>query len=253
MSKTRAKLTKAVWAVIPAVAIMLSGCGGEETAGGLETGDSYLITGEYPAAVASYRSVESDSVDQKLQIRLATALLKDGYYNQALSELDKIPQPGARAQYLRSLCCLRLGDVALAQNAVEQSLQANPDDPLALSLLARIRFLQKQYQLSGEAYQRALSLSSDEQMRTSLYYNLAMSQLMAGNFRDADTTFNQYLARQNYITREDNRIAGAIAYSVGDHARAYRHWKNLSARERKQVLDTIVDESAVYQQLAAVN
>ena len=100
-------------------------------------------------------------------------------------------------------------------------------------ILGQVKFLQKEYAQSIEAYQNALAASSDEAVRTKLYYNLAMSQLSAGQAAQADASFNCYLVKQNFVTAEDNRTAGAIAYAAGDDERALRHWQKLSGRKNR--------------------
>ena len=77
-----------------------------------------------------------------------------------------------------------------------------------------------------------------------------MAQLLAGEFTKADNSFKQYLVRQNFVTKEDNRVAGAIAYSVSDHQRALRHWEKLNAKEKQEILNAIADESETYSPLA---
>jgi tetratricopeptide (TPR) repeat protein len=95
-----------------------------------------------------------------------------------------------------------------------------------------------------------LAASSNETVRTKLYYNLAMVQLLAGEFKQADNSFKQYLVKQNFVTAEDNRTAGAIAYAAGDHDRALRHWQKLSGKEKQQIMNAISDESNAYGRLA---
>ena len=228
---------------------LLAGCAGQ-SAKLVTTGDSQMAAGNYKLAAQRYQKAQKCKPSEKVQLRLATALLKTGKYNEALVELDKVKQGSYKADYLRAVCYMGLNDVATAEKNVEQALQGNPNDSFALALLGRIKFLQKQYAQSIEAYKTALAASSDETVRTKLYYNLAMAQLLAGEFTQADNSFKQYLVKQNFVTAEDNRAAGTIAYAVGDKDRALRHWQKLSGREKQEILNAIADDSKTYGELA---
>ena len=123
---------------------------------------------------------------------------------------------------------------------------------MALGLLARIHFLQKQYGQSIASYRQALAASANQDVRTTLYYNLAMAQLSSGDFAGADESMSAYLSRQNYVTAEDNKVAGAIAYALGDHQRAFRRWQHLTSKQKREILNAIEDDSDVYSKLASV-
>ena len=232
--------------------VALAGCGGQPTVGMLQTGDRQMRVGDYVSAVKSYESVPAEEAEGKEQVplRLATAQIKLGHHREALDALEKASEPSLQAAYLRAVCHLGLNDVAGAEASVEQALQVKPDDSLALGLLGRVRFLQKQYVHSATAYRRALASSSDESVRTSLYYNLAMAEMLAGQLAAADESFQQYLVRQKYVTAVDNRAAGAIAYAVGDRDRALRHWQRLNGNEKQQILNAIAEEAETYGALA---
>jgi len=234
------------------LSVLLAGCAGQSTKL-VTTGDSQMAVGNYQSAAERYQKAQKRKASDKVHLRLATALLKAGKYNEALAELDKVPQGSPKADYLRAVCYLGLNDVAEAEKSLEEALQEKPNDSFALALLGRIKFLQKQYAQSIEAYKTALAASSDETVRTKLYYNLAMAQLLAGEFTQADNSFKQYLVKQNFVTAEDNRAAGAIAYAVGDHDRALRHWQKLSAKEKQEIQNAIADESKTYGELAVAN
>jgi tetratricopeptide (TPR) repeat protein len=235
-----------------ALSALLAGCAGEQ-AKLVTSGDRQMLAGNYQSAAEQYQKAQKREASDKVQLRLATALLKAGRYNEALAELDKASQGLPKADYLRAVCYVGLNDVASAQKSLEQALQGTPDDSHALALLGRLKFLQKQYAQSIEAYKLALTTSSDEAVRTKLYYNLAMAQMLAGQFKQADDSFKQYLVKQNFVTAEDNRTAGAIAYAAGDHDRALRHWQKLSGKEKQQILNAIAEESKAFGELAAAN
>lgn len=231
---------------------LLVGCAGQHTKL-VTTGDNQMASGNYRSAAERYQKAQKSNASDKVHLRLATALIKTDEYNQALAELEKVSQGSHKANYLKAVCYLGLNDVANAQTSLEQALQVKPNDSFALALLGRIKFLQKQYAQSIEAYKTALAVSSDQSVRTKLYYNLAMVQLLAGEFTQADSTFKQYLVKQNFVTVEDNRIAGVIAYAVGDRERALRHWQKLSGKEKQEILNAIADESETYGELAVAN
>jgi tetratricopeptide (TPR) repeat protein len=163
------------------LAAMLAGCASEQ-AELVTAGDSQMAAGNYRAAAARYQEAQECEASDKVHLRLATALQKAGSYNEALAELDKASKGLPKADYIRAVCYLGLNDVANAQKSLEQALQGRPDDSLALALLGRLKLLQKQYAQSIEAYRTALATSSDEAVRTRLYYNLAMAQLLTGQF-----------------------------------------------------------------------
>jgi len=231
---------------------LLVGCSGQHTKL-VTTGDSHMASGNYRSAAERYQKAQKSNATDKVHLRLATALIKTDECNQALAELDKVSQGSHKADYLRAVCYLGLNDVANAQSSLEQALQEKPNDSLALALLGQIKFLQKQYTQSIEAYKTALAVSSDQTVRTKLYYNLAMVQLLVGEFTQADSTFKQYLVKQNFVTAKDNRIAGAIAYAVGDRERALRYWQKLSGKEKQEILNAIEDETETYGELAVAN
>jgi len=243
--------------VLPLVAVFLlviaGGCTNQRCASLVNAGDSQMLAFNYQSAAQYYQKAEKIKASDKVCLRLATALVKEGEYTEALAKLDKISQGSPKADYLRAVCSLGLNDVTSAQRSIEKSLQGNPDDSFALAVLGQVKFLQKEYTQSIEAYQNALATSSDEAVRTKLYYNLAMSQLLAGRATQADESFNHYLVKQNFVTAEDNRMAGAIAYAAGDHERALRHWQKLSGKEKQEILNAIAGESVTYGVLAIAN
>ena len=237
-----------------AVVIPLIGCNAQRSAQLLNTGDRHMRVGSHSDAVRDYQHAVELNATDKARLRLAAGMIKLSRHADALKQLEQVTEaPPGRVDYLTAVCRLGLNDVANAHKAAETALQANPDDCLTLALLGRIRFLQGNYPQSITAYNRALTSASSERLRTRLYYNLAMTQLLAGDFAHADQAFNQYLAQQRYIDATDKKMAGAIAYAVGDHARAYRYWQHLSEKEKQGILNALSDEDALYEKLAAAN
>ena len=228
---------------------MIAGCTSQRSAKLMTAGDSQMLAGNFPSAAEQYQKAQKLKETDKIQLRLVMATIKEGKFTEALAKLDKITQASPKADYLRAVCYLGLNDVANAQRNLERALGGNPNDSIALALLGRIKFLQKQHTQSIEAYRTALATSSDEGVRTKLYYNLAMAQLLAGEFTQADNSFKNYLVKQNFVTAEDNRLAGAIAHAVGDHQRALRHWQKLNGKEKQEILNAIADESQMYEGL----
>jgi tetratricopeptide (TPR) repeat protein len=224
------------------LALLGAGCAGPQKAELVLQGDRQMAVQDFASAAQSYRLAQAQQAADDTSLRLATALIRSGKHNEALVELDKVKQDSGKSLYLKALCHVALNDVPNAERHIEQALQATPNDSLTLALLGQVKFLQKEYARSAEAYQDALANCSDETMRTKLHYNLAMSQLSAGRFKQADDTFKLYLVKQRFVTAEDNRTAGAIAYAAGDKDRAFRHWKNLGRKEQQQILNTIADE-----------
>jgi len=220
-----------------------AGCAGPGKSGLIVEGDRQMRLADFASAAERYRLAQQREDADETCLRLATALIRSGRHDEALGELAKIKMDSQKSLYLKALCYVALNDVPNAERHIEQALQAKPDDSLTLALLGQIKFLRKEYARSAEAYKDALANSSGETVRTKLHYNLAMSQLLAGQFKSADDTFKQYLIKQSFVTAEDNRTAGAIAYAVGDKERAFRHWKNLSGKEQQQILNAIVDPS----------
>lgn len=238
-----------------AVAMLIGGCSVQQSKKLIAAGDDEMIAGNYDQAVANYQQAQKLDQQSDLQLRLALSQIKLANYSQALEHIKALSEsdttPATQRDYLTALCKLGLNDVSGAYEAVENSLQAKPNNALALALLGRIKFLQKQYPPSIAAYKQALAYTADESVRTILNYNLAMTQLLNGDFADADASMTTYLSRQKYVTAADNKIAGAIAYASCDHSRAFRHWQHLSQREKQSILDAIVDDSEVYEKLAA--
>jgi len=229
---------------------MIAGCTSERSTKLITAGDSEMLAGNFSSATQSYQKAQKLKETDKVQLRLAMVTIKEGKFTKALAELDQVSQASPRVHYLRAVCYLGLNDVANAQANLEKALQGNPNDSFALALLGRVKFLQKQPIQSIEVYRTALAASSDEAVRTKLYYNLAMAQLLAGEFTQADNSFKNYLVKQKFVTAKDNRLAGAIAYAVGDHQRALRHWQKLNGKEKQEILNAIADESQMYEGLA---
>lgn len=238
--------------VAAAVVMPLTGCNAQRSAQLLATGDRHMRVGSHTDAVRDYQQAVKLNATDKGRLRLAAGMIKLGRYADALKLLNEVTDaPPGPVDYLTAVCRLGLNDVAAAHTAAETALQANPDDCLTLALLGRIRFLQGNYPQSITAYNRALTSASSERLRTRLHYNLAMAHLLAGQFTHADQAFNQYLARQKYVDATDKKMAGAIAYAVGDHARAYRYWQHLSEKEKQGIMNALADEDALYEKLAA--
>lgn len=224
------------------LALLGAGCSGPQKAELIIQGDRHMRMADFASAADQYRQAQEQEATDQTCLRLAAALIRSNRHNEALSELTKIKQDSHKSPYLKALCYVALNDVPNAERHIEQALQTKPNDALTLALLGQIKFLQKEYARSAEAYQDALASSSDEAIRTKLHYNLAMAQLLSGQFRQADDTFRRYLVTQSFVTAEDNRTAGAIAYAAGDRERAFRHWKNLSSKEQQQILNAVADQ-----------
>jgi tetratricopeptide (TPR) repeat protein len=231
-----------VYSFVLILAVLGAGCAGPQKAELVVQGNRQMAAQDFASAAESYRLAQAQEVADDTCLRLATALIRSGKHTEALAELAKVKQDSGKSLYLKAVCYVALNDVPNAERHIEQALQATPNDGLTLALLGQVKFLQKEYARSAEAYQDALANCSNETMRTKLHYNLAMAQLLAGRFKQADDTFKQYLVKQRFVTAEDNRTAGAIAYAAGDRERAFRHWKNLSRKEQQQILNTIADE-----------
>ena len=236
-----------------AVAFLGSGCVGTQRAPLVQQGDRHMLAGDYGSAAVQYRKASEQDPSDAPRLRLATALIQSDRHSEALTELAKVGQDSHKSLYLKALCCVALNDVSNAELLIEQALQEKPNDSQTLALLGRVKFLQKEYARSAEAYQNALANSANETVRTKLHYNLAMTQLSAGRFKEADDTFKLYLVKQKFVTKEDNRMAGAIAYAAGDRERAFRHWKTLSSKEQRQILNAIDDEPQRTAEVALVN
>jgi tetratricopeptide (TPR) repeat protein len=235
------------------LALLGAGCAGNQRASLVTQGDQYMQAGSYGPAVEQYRKASEQDASDATRLRLAAALIQSGRHSEALSELAAIGQDSHKSLCLKATCCVALNDVSNAERLIEQALQDKPDDCQTLALLGRVKFLQKEYDRSAEAYQNALANSADDAVRMRLHYNLAMAQLSAGRFKEADDTFKLYLVKQKFVTKEDNRVAGAIAYAAGDSERAFRHWKTLSSKEQRQILNAIDDEPHRAAEVAAAN
>lgn len=209
-----------------------------------------MQNGNYASATMHYQSARSKNDSEGISLRLATAMVKSHHYKDALAELNRMNHASPQSQYLRAVCHLALNDVANGKSCLEESLKARPNDAMALSLLGRIHYLQQQYVQSAETYLEALAASSDPQVREKLLYNLAIAQMQAGQFATADQTFKQYLRKHAYVSQEDNKMAGAIAYAAGDRQRALNHWQKLPPKERKAILNAIDTDATAYQVLA---
>lgn len=231
------------------VALLLSGCASQGSAKRITSADKHMSTGNYMAAVQYYKDAQAEDDSPELSLRLATALIKDGRFDAALAELNRLDQDSAKADYLKATCYLSLNDVANAKINLEKSLRQRPDDALALSLLGRIHFLQQQFTQSAETYANALAVSSNPVIREKLLYNLAMAQFRAGKFTEADQSFKQYLSKHDYVTEEDEKLGGAIAYAAGDRQRALKHWQKLTHRERQAILNALGDDAVAVQTL----
>ena len=250
MNQTREHLKCPLPAIVLlACAVLFAGCA--NTAKMVRDGDRALQSGDYGLAAQSYKSIAHDERDEDVTLKLAWLYWKQDQCQACLRELEQITQNRpAQADYLAALCYLRQNDLTRARRHTEISLQGDPRNSLTVGLLGQILFLEKQYPQSIEAYRKSLEMASDPSVRLKLHYNLAMAQLAAGDFAAADESFKQYLVRQRYVSSDDNRTAGAIAYARGDHQRAYRHWSQLDPVEKKQILDVIGNESEQYSQLS---
>lgn len=251
MKQTKKTSNKALLVCILLMSILiLSGCATNSTLL-MQEGNQAMASGNYELAAQTLQKIPHDKKTEETSLNLAWIYWKQGQTQACLNELaDLTGQRPAQADYLAALCYLRQNEMAKARRHTEKSLQSDPGNSLAIALLGEIMFLQKQYDRSIEAYQDALEHSSDPQVRLKLHYNLAMAQLLAGDFSGADNSFKKYLVRQSYVNSEDRRMAGAIAYANGDHQRAYRHWNKLDPASKKQILDVVADESEFYTQLA---
>lgn len=230
---------------------LVAGCASQGSAKRVNTADKHMSAGNYEAAARQYQDAQAKHDSPELSLRLATALIKDGRFDQALAELNRLKQESAKAEYLKAACYLSLNDVGNAKDHLEKSLKQRPNDALALSLLGRIHFLQQQFTQSAETYENALAASSSPAIREKLQYNLAMAQFRAGQFAQADQTFKQYLSKHEYVSEDDERLGGAIAYAAGDRQRALKHWQKLPHRERQAILNALEDDATTYQMLVS--
>ena len=248
------KLVKSWVGVMAAVALVAGGCQTQQSAELVSKGDNRMLLADYSGAADHYEEAVTLNPNAATHLRLAVARVKLGQYGEALVPLGKLGgETSPRTDYLAAVCHLNLGDVPRAEERLTQALAVNPADPLALALLGRIRFLQKRYPETVAAYQKALAVSSQDSVRTKVYYNLAVAQLLSGQFIEADASFREYLSQQNHVGVSDKKLGGAMAYATGDHSRAYKYWQNLSAAERREILDAIADESQAYDKLASAN
>ena len=240
----RTEMPLLVW-VAMSFGLVAGGCGSQSRVGLIERGDRALLEGQYDDAAAQYAAAQKRDRTPAVSLRLATALLKEDRPAEALAELDRSGDMSSKAHYLRAVCGMALNDVPEAKKWAEQALQGNANDAMALSLVARIHFLQQHYAQSARVYQDALSFSSDEQIRSVLLRNLAVAQFQAGHFSQADETFNRYLGSQDFVTEEDKRLAGSVAYAAGDRDRAFKHWQTLPAKQRQAILDALASDTEI--------
>ena len=229
--------------------VLMSGCASQGGTKRVTNADRHMSAGDYAAAARAYKEAQGRDDSPELSMRLATALIKDGRFDEALAELNRLNQDSAKSEYLKAACYLSLNDVGNAKDHLEKSLKQRPNDALALSLLARIHFLQQQFTQSAETYENALAASSTPAVREKLQYNLAIAQFRAGQFDKADQTFKQYLSKHEYVSEEDERLGGAIAYAAGDRQRALKHWQKLPHRERQAILNALEDDATTYEML----
>ncbi len=188
--------------------------------------------------------------DDQASLMMAEGMIRESLFDSALAELNKVTnKSGSNYHYLVAQCYLGQDNTAEAYTHIEQALQNNPNSYRNLSVLGQIRFLQKQYPQSAEAYRQALNYAANDEVRSQLQYNLAMTCMAAGQFTRADEHFQEYLKHQNYVTNDDKMTAGAIAYAVGDHKRAFNYWKDLSTDDKNKILVSVQSESEQYQNL----
>ncbi len=230
-------------------ALLLPGCASQGSVKRVSSADKHMSSGNYAAAAQHYKDAQAQDDSPELSMRLATALIKDGRFDAALAELNRRDQDSAKADYLKAACYLSLNDVGNAKVFLEKSLRQRPNDALALSLLGRIHFLQQQFTQSAETYENALAVSSNPVIREKLLYNLAIAQFRAGKFNAADQSFKQYLSKHDYVTEQDEKLGGAIAYAAGDRQRALKHWQKLTHRERQAILNALGDDAEAVQML----
>jgi tetratricopeptide (TPR) repeat protein len=113
---------------------------------------------DQPAVPAYRRAVRLDPKDFGWQYYLALCLEKTGALDQALasvSEALRIRPDYAPAILKRAELLLKLGRLPESAAALEPFLAKNPDSPLALYFLGRVKFAQRDFAAADDLYRRA--------------------------------------------------------------------------------------------------
>jgi tetratricopeptide (TPR) repeat protein len=111
-----------------------------------------------PAALAYQRAVRLDPKDFAWRYYLALCLEKNGQLDEALSSISEALR--VRPEYVpailkRAELLLKLGRFRESAAVLEPFLARNPDSPLALYLLGRVKFAQQDFAAAGDLYRRA--------------------------------------------------------------------------------------------------
>jgi tetratricopeptide (TPR) repeat protein len=113
----------------------------------------------YQSAVPAYqRAVRLDPKDFAWRYYLALCLEKTGQLDEALASVSeglRIRPDYAPAILKRAELLLKLGRFPESAATLEPFLAKNPDSPLALYFMARVKFAQQDYAAADELYRRA--------------------------------------------------------------------------------------------------
>src|ERR1700722_976882 len=188
-----------------------------------------------PAVLAYQRAVRLDPKDFAWRYYLALCLEKTGQLDQALASVTeglRIRPDYAPAILKRAELLLKLGRFPESAAALEPFLAKNPSSPLALYLMARVKFAQQDFAAADDLYRRATQASPTF---GSAWFGLGETSKRLG--RNAETEKDYQLAethKDHYPPGNDELYLEMTKLATGIENRLIEAKKLMNKREFDQ-------------------
>jgi Flp pilus assembly protein TadD len=182
--------------------IWIVGCIGPQKAANHQLNGNYQNNGD-----ESVQNVKPNRQIQQDHLKLAKDLIKRGFFDVALVQLEKAEkQNGSNAEiyFLTGKCHLENKNYAAAQGCFKQSIRTDPDYATAHNGLGLVYDMTGNRQTARECYQKAIRLNP---ARADFYNNLGFSEIMDKNYPEAKHHLLKSISLNSDFVRAKNNLA----------------------------------------------
>jgi type IV pilus assembly protein PilF len=173
-------------------------------------------------------------VQLQAHLDLARGYLEQGDAVRARDPLEKAMQVdprSAEAQALMAVLYQSENEPALAERHFKRALQLDPNHALTLNNYGTFLYAQGRYR-DALVPLRRLARDPEYRGRAQAFENLGLTELMAGNGRQAKDAFERALSFNGLLPRSNLELA-QLLYDEGDYAAADRYYDTFRNRARQ--------------------
>ena len=226
----------------------------------ISVGDVFFELEEFNKAFDAYSKAKTiNNRDNRVNAKLANSLVALGKAKEAIGDLKKLLERDRRNEALLIALAnahLANGDIRDAEMQVTNARSINNKNPAVFTMLGKIYFEQKIWELARTNYEDALLLDPNNvqarQQLAEVYWQLAVSADNAGERELLNEYLNRSLEHCNILVRNDDkdanswRLKGQIHFNANQHfeaAQSYNKFLELrpnNYRERWRLTELLV-------------